>query len=704
MNRLGIILTPLIVLASSQICSGSHFNKNALSILDKNSQITNSAIIKKSVITKNADVYQDQWQQTLDTLKALLVKLENTNKPYTVKNVLEPLNNFEILLKDAYSESHLMESVHPDKAVRRVAANYGIEFSKIKTLLDLSRPIYEAVNQVDLDQTDSVTHRYHFLKMRDFRLSGVDKDNATRQKIKQLRKEITKIGQEFSRNIQEDVRSITVTPEELVGLPEDFIRSHEINTSGKVTITTHYPDLFPVLTFAENENVRQRLYIAWKSRAYPINKDVLRNLLEKRHELALLLGYRNYAELAMADKMIGNPENAANFIDKLYALVKPEAEKEIAELLSKLREIDPDAKQVNLWQMRYLKEKVRRDKYKLDAKEVRKYFSYNNVKNGIFQLAYDLFGVEIQPWITEVWHPSVETYKMLQDDKLVGLFYLDMHPRKGKYQHAAGFTTQIGIADRQPPIYTLVCNISCENDPGALMQYKQVKTFFHEFGHLIHELFASHHHWARISGIQTEWDFVEAPSKMFEEWIWDLDTLQTFAINDLGEPIPAELVKKINQAKMFGKGVSTIGQLHLAALSLNYYLEDPSNFDIIKKMLQIESKYSIFPHLENTYFFANFNHLNNYSAIYYTYKWSQVIADEMLSEFKKYGMRNKDTASRYCDTVLSKGGIKPANELIKDFLGHTYSTDTFTKNLDNEIVMEIDTGKRFEALEENKLN
>ncbi len=679
LNRPSIILMPFLVLSVLVICGINYWDTNVLSVEEKKTENAESETMQEPIIPKEAIVYQDECIQTIDTLNSLLTNLENINVPFNVKSVLEPLNDFEILLNNGYRKSHLMESVHPDSTIREVAANCTIEYSKIRSLLDLSRPVYEAVSKVDVSQADLPTRRYHFLKMRDFMQSGVHKDSVIRERISQLNEEIAEIGQKFNRNIQEEVTTIKVTAEELTGLPEDFITNRKVDIDGLITLTTHHTDLFPVLTFAENDDVRRKHYIAWKSRGYPQNEEVLRNLLEKRHELAILLGYRNYAELVTADTMVRAPENAAQFIDKLYALVKPAAEDEISELLSKLQEIDPNAKEVNLWQIRYLKEKIRKDKYKLNAKEVRKYFSYNNVRDGIFQLVRDLFDVEIQPWITEVWHPSVESYKMLQGGRQIGLFYLDMHPREGKFQHAAGFTTKAGIAGRQNPIHTLVCNFPGEEDPEELMEHKQVKTFLHEFGHLLHALFAGHYHWERISGIKTERDFVETPSQMLEEWIWDLETLQTFAVNAQGEPIPAELVEKMNQTKMFGKGAFNIGQLYMSALSLQYHLEDPANFDIMEKMLEVESLYSMYPHLEDSYFFANFGHLKNYSAIYYTYLWSKVIATDMFSEFEKYGIRNKVVANHYRKTVLSKGGIKPAEELVKDFLGRNYSFNAFAK-------------------------
>jgi thimet oligopeptidase len=260
-------------------------------------------------------------------------------------------------------------------------------------------------------------------------------------------------------------------------------------------------------------------------------------------------------------------------------------------------------------------------------------------------------------------------------------FHLDMHPREGKYQHAAAFGTRAGITDRQLPLTTLVCNFPGENDPSELMEFDQVSTFLHEFGHLIHGLFAGNHRWDSLSGIATEWDFVEAPSQMLEEWIYDLETLQGFATNATGEPIPAELVEKLNRARWFGEGLTAGIQMYYASLSLNYHSADPATFKLLPKMLDLEQRYSPLPHQQDTYFFTNLGHLNGYSAIYYTYMWSKVIAADLLTEFKKEGMHNANTALRYRQTILSQGGAKPAAVLVADFLGRPYNFDAFADDL-----------------------
>src|SRR5690606_26489931 len=234
-----------------------------------------------------------------------------------------------------------------------------------------------------------------------------------------------------------------------------------------------------------------------------------------------------------------------------------------------------------------------------------------------------------------------------QGDQLLGRFHLDMHPRDGKYQHAAAFVTQLGIAGRQLPVSTLVCNFAGGEGANELMEYGEVRTFLHEFGHLLHAIFGGHQNWARLSGIATEWDFVEAPSQMLEEWLYDRDTLQSFAINAQGQTIPGDLVDRLKAARNFGEGAQTRVQMYYSALSLDYHSDDPASFNLVARMRELEARYSPFPHQDNTYFFANLGHLNGYSAIYYTYMWSKVIAVDMFSAFEDSGLRNKDLAGHY---------------------------------------------------------
>ncbi|MFA5630720.1 MAG: M3 family metallopeptidase [Porticoccaceae bacterium] len=610
--------------------------------------------------------------------------LEAFTGPYMPDSVLDPLNRIEMRIANGATFAGLMENVHPDAEVRDAASTCTTAYSDLSTRLSLSHAIYQAVRKTDVSNTADDTQRYHFLTLQTFTLAGVDRDAETRARIRELNDRITRLGQAFDRNILEDVRYIEVAPEELDGLPADFIAAKDTTEDGKIRISTRYVDTVPIYTYAHSDDLRRRLREVDQSRAYPQNAAVLKELLEQRHELASLLGFDSYADLITRDKMIGSADNALAFINRIHTLAQPAAQRDVARFLARLQEMDPDATRVERWQTFYLEELIRREEYQVDANELRQYFPYSQVRDGIFGLVEHLFDVRIRPWQTDTWHPSVKAYEMYQGSDLIGRFFLDMHPRAGKYQHAAAFINTVGVEDVQIPTSTLVCNFAGGDDPNGLMEYSEVRTFLHEFGHLIHSLFGGHQRYVRLSGIATEWDFVEAPSQMLEEWMYDEETLRTFAINAAGEAIPGDLVARLRAARDFGDGATTAVQMYYAALSLQYHRLAPDTFELLDKMVELETTYSPFPHQKNTYFFANLGHLNGYSAIYYTYMWSKVIAVDMFSEFEEQGLRDKRTARRYRDRILTPGGSRPAAQLVEDFLGRPYSFDAFAKRLSED--------------------
>jgi len=409
---------------------------------------------------------------------------------------------------------------------------------------------------------------------------------------------------------------------------------------------------------------------------------VLQNLLTKRYELANILGYPDYATYITEDKMIKSPKDAQAFIDKVSNLASPRAQQEYQMLLQRLQKINPQASRVNDWQKLYLEQLIKKELYHLDAQEIRQYFAFSKVQQGIFDLTQTLFGVTIRPWSTETWHPSVNAYEIVEGEKIIGRFYLDLHPREGKYKHAAQFGIQSGIKDVQLPIAALVCNFPGGENPNELMEHDDVETFLHEFGHLLHTIFGGDQSRIAFSGVKTEWDFVEAPSQMLEEWVWDAETLASFARNEKGDVIPKELVRKMRAGRDFGRGLSTMHQLFYAATSLNFYEGNPSRLDLDQAIAQLQARYSPFGYVDGTHFYANFGHLNGYSAIYYTYMWSLVIASDMFSEFERQGLRNSTLAQHYRQSVLAPGGSRDAADLVADFLGRPISFESFAKSLE----------------------
>jgi thimet oligopeptidase len=556
--------------------------------------------------------------------------------------------------------------------MRAAAEIENQKVSAFSTSLSLNHEVYNALAALDLDGADEVTRYYVEKTLRDFRLSGVDKDEATRKKIKELRDEVVKIGQDFSRNIREDIRTVVVNDvSELEGLPADYIARHKPGADGKITLTIEYPDSLPIFSYAKNEQLRKRMFIAYNNRAYPKNIEVLDRLIARRHELANLVGFPHWADYVTADKMVGSAKNASDFIDKIVQASAMRAERDYQKLLKRKQQDVPGATEVNAWESTYYSDMVRKSEYNFDSQEVRPYFAYDRVKQGVLDVTGTLFGVSFRAVEgAPVWHDSVECYEMLEDEKLVGRFYLDMHPRPGKYNHAAEFGIRTGVSGRQIPEAALVCNFpgSINGDPG-LMSHDDVVTFFHEFGHLIHFLVAGRHEWVGIGGISTEQDFVEAPSQMLEEWAWDAGTLATFARHyETGEPIPPDLVKQMKRASEFGKGLTVRRQMVYAKLSLSIYDRDPAEVDTDVLMRSLTKQYQPFPFVEDTHFQTAFGHLDGYSAIYYTYMWSLVIAKDLFSKFDKTHMLAPGVAKQYRETVLAPGGSRPAALLVEDFL------------------------------------
>jgi thimet oligopeptidase len=636
----------------------------------------------------NAATFAKLGDARIAKAKAAIARMLAVKGPRTVGNTLRPYDDATLELDAASSQAGLMENVHPDSLLRATAEKVSQKVSSYVTELSLNRKAYDALKAIDLGSVDPTTRFYVEKELRDFRLAGVDKDDATRTKLKTLRDELVKIGQEFDRNIRSDVRTIRVaSAAELDGLPADFIANHKPGADGQITLDINYPDYLPVMSYCKSDDVRHRLYMEYNNRGYPKNMEVLDRMLARRYELAKLLSYEEWADYITANKMVGNAQNIRDFIDKIVAASGPRAEREYRVLLQRKQKDVPDAHQVNFWESTYWSEMVRKSEYDFDAQTVRPYLPYERVKQGVLDLTSTLFGVTFRRVPdAPVWHPSVECWEMSEDGKRVGRFYLDMHPRKDKYNHAAQFDIRTGVAGRQIPEAALVCNLPGgeAGDPG-LVEHDDLVTFLHEFGHLIHTLFAGRGPWCGVGGIRTEHDFVEAPSQMLEEWAWDPATLATFARHyQTDQPIPADLVKQMKKAHDYGEGLRVRRQMVYADVSLSCYNRDPAGLKTDELIKDLVGKYQPYPFVEGTHFQCAFGHLDGYSAVYYTYMWSLVIAKDMFSQFDREHMLDPTMATRYRNAVLAPGGSKPAAQLVEDFLGRPFNFSAYEKWLNQE--------------------
>lgn len=574
----------------------------------------------------------------------------------------------------------ISSQMHPDEAVRTAGEECEKRIAKFISEVGLDRALYEVIAGVPHEGLAPDAKRYLDRLLRDFRRSGVDKDEATRTRLAQLNEEMVKIGQDYSKNVRDDARFIEVPVAGLKGLPDDFIKSHPPQANGLVKITTDYPDFFPFQEYAEDGKLREALYSAFDNRGFPANQQLLIDLLSKRSEYAKLLGFSDWAAYQAEDKMVKTAERVDGFIRQVADATRPRMEADLKELLIRKRKDNKKAERVEVWDRFYYASKVRAEQYAFDGRTVRPYFPYTAVKQGIFDLYGELFGLRFEPIKDAVvWHPSVEAWNLYAGDERIGRFYLDMHPREGKYKHAAMFPLQTGLASGRVPMATLVCNFPDPKTDAALMQHGDVTTFFHEFGHLIHHLLARKARWSSQAGMSVEWDFVETPSQLLEEWAWSAPVLQRFAKHhETGEPIPTDLVQRMKTADEFGKGVAVMRQVFFAAYSFFLHRQDPKALDIDAFTSEMYKSFSPYAAIQGSHFYASFEHLVGYSSSYYTYQWSLVIAKDLFTLFEG---KELDPApmKRYRQIVLEQGAMKDASVLVEEILGRPYNLDAYRK-------------------------
>jgi thimet oligopeptidase len=498
----------------------------------------------------------------------------------------------------------------------------------------------------------------------------------------------------FARTVQDDVRKIEVdNPDELRGLPADFLDRHGVReengqlvAAAPVVLTTDPPVLAPVMTYAASAALRRRLYLAYNDRGYPSNAPVLLDLLKVREEMAETLGFRSWADLATVDQMMGSAANMRKFLSEVEEAAREAAQREFAELEVFVGERDAQAVPLTLSDARFWEEQFRRAHFNFDSQSVRPYFPYEQVEAGILAIAGKLFGVHFERNTSApVWHADVKAFDVFDnvpgsptEFNHIGRIYLDMHPREGKSKWFSECSLVGGVLGKQIPEASLVCNFTQPNDRDAgLLQYSDVVTYFHEFGHLMHEILGGQQRWAGQSGIATEGDFVEVPSQMLEEFFERADVLRTFAKHyQTGEPIPEETVARMTRASAHGRALSTLTQVMYATYSMETHDRRAAELDLDTLLREGYDRFSKYEFVDGNRMYAAFTHLIGYTSNYYTYLFDKVIALEFFAEFASQSsdeLLNGPVAQRYRKVVLEAGGSKPAKQIVQDFLGRETS-------------------------------
>jgi thimet oligopeptidase len=593
----------------------------------------------------------------------------------------------------AGSQSGVMFMVHPVAEVRDAAQALQQVIGAEGVALSLNHEVYQALAALDASNEDAATQYYVERALLGYRLSGVDKDEPTRERIRALADKMTELSMSFSRTVQDDVRQVAVEDaEELRGLPEDYLARHGVKDVGgkliadaPVVLTTDPPEMSPVMSYAVSPKLRRRMYLAYNDRGYPANKQVLLDLLAGREEMASLLGFRSWADLATVDQMMGSAAKMREFLNGVEAAARETSQQEFAELEAFVREHDASALPLTLSDARFWEEQFRRARFDFDSQSVRPYFPYVQVEAGVLTIAGKLFGVRFVPGDAAVWAEGVKAFDvvdaLVEKGEVVGRIYLDMHPREGKSKWFSECSLVGGVIGQQMPEASLVCNFPQPNESDAgLMQYSDVVTYFHEFGHLMHEVLGGRQRWSAQSGITTEGDFVEVPSQMLEEFFEDYDVVAGFAKHfETSEPLPRDVFARMVKASAHGRALSTLTQVMYATYSLETHDRVASELDLDALLREGYDRFSRYEFVDGNRMYAAFTHLVGYTSNYYTYLYDKVMALEFFAEFDTKNLIEGPVAMRYRREVLEPGGSKPARELVQRFLGREVSMEALKK-------------------------
>lgn len=587
----------------------------------------------------------------------------------TASEALELWNDADLALRAASSQVYVLSEAHPESSVREAAEASVEKLDALSSARLLDERLFAALAAHEAADLDEEQLRLLSHTLRDFRRGGVDLPAAERERVRELTDRDTQLSLAFSRNIRDGRREVRVAPDGLAGLPQDFIDAHPVGADGLVALTTDYPDLMPVREYATVRATRTALVTAYNDLAWPDNDAILAELLAVRAERAALLGYGDWADYETETRMIGSGAAVRAFLDRLDAASTEAAEAEYPLLLERLRRDEPDAEEVTIADFFYLLSQLRGERHDVDAQRVRSYFSFDRVLPGVLATAGRLLGIEFVAVEVPTWHADVRSYDVRRGAERIGRIHLDLHPRDGKFSHAACFGLAPGIRGRVLAEAALLCNFA-----RGLMTHDEVVTFFHEFGHLVHDILGGDQRFARFSGVATEWDFVEAPSQLLEDWAWDPEVLATFTSGPDGEPTPADLVERMRVADGFGRALEVRRQLGHANVSYHLHVDRPTDLQAAT-----EHWYSVTSPvrpLRGTHSYAGFGHLTGYGSCYYTYQWSLVIARDLRSAFGD-DLMDAAVSERYRREILEPGGRRDAAQLVEAFLGRPYAFDAY---------------------------
>ncbi len=630
----------------------------------------------------------------LENGRILIEKLATDSQEPTWDNFAKPLEDMEEHISRAWSQVGHMNAVVNSPELREA---YNASLPKLTDFYsDLSQDerLYAKFralkNSTGFSKLTTAQKKIIENEVRDFRLGGAELAESDKVRFKAIQESLSKLTTKFEENLMDTTNDFAYFVEnvaDLKGVPEDAIQAAQeaAQADGKTgyKFTLHFPSYMPVLQYGEKRELRELLYRAYATRASEFGKpewdntNLISEILKLRLEAAKLLGFKNYAEMSLATKMADTPKEVISFLDNLAQRAKPFAQQDMKELIEYAQKLGINDMQA--WDVAFVSEKLREDKYAFSDQEVKQYFPEEQVLHGLFKVVETIFGVHVKKSDAPVWHADAAFYEINdQHGKPVGQFYLDLYARNNK---RGGAWMDEAITRRkkgdhiETPVAFLTCNFSAPvGGKPALFTHDEVITMFHEFGHGLHHMLTKVEEYG-VSGIKgVEWDAVELPSQFMENFCWEWDVLRHMTKHvDTGAQLPRELFEKMVAAKNFQAGMQTVRQIEFSMFDMRLHGEfDPHGkanaLDLIE---QIRDEVAVVRPPKFNRFPNGFSHIfaGGYAAGYYSYKWAEVLSADAYSMFEENGVLCAETGQRFWHEILSQGGSRPALESFVAFRG-----------------------------------
>jgi oligopeptidase A len=641
-------------------------------------------------------------EQVWSVLNAQLKEIESGSTP-TWENLVAPFEEASDLLNQSWSPVSHLNGVQNNDALRDVYAECVQLLTEFGTAIDQHEPLYKAYEALAKSESfqslDLPKQKVIKDALRDFQLAGVALPEDKKQRYGDIKKRLSVLSTEFSNNVLDSTQAWFLQfddAEALAGLPESALAGAQQVAQQKqqtgYVVTLDMPSYLAVMTYADSRDLREKMYTAFATRASSgdwDNSSLIEETLALRHELALLLGFKNYAELSLATKMAESPQQVIQFLEELAEKSLPVAQQDLQSLKDYAKK-EHSIDELKAWDLAYYSEKLRQRDYDIAQEALRPYFPAERVMQGMFSVVNKLYGIEISVVKdVEVYHQDVSFFEIKKDNNVIAYFYFDIYARdkkRGGAWMADCRSRRLRNGKIQLPIAYLTCNFTPPvGDKPSLLTHQEVTTLFHEFGHGLHHMLTKMTE-AAISGISgVAWDAVELPSQFLENWCWEEDVIPMISGHyESDEPLPADMLKKMLAAKNFQSGMQMVRQLEFSLFDMLLHTDyDPQNPKPVQQVLdEVRQKVAVTIPPAFNKFQNSFGHIfsGGYAAGYYSYKWAEVLSADAYSLFEENGIFDRDTGELFLNTVLANGGSKEPMELFKAFRGREPNTDALLRH------------------------